>query len=63
MMCIAAERLLAVALADDLLLTPEEFAHLKACRDCFEGWSESIAESGRRLEGRDYGTIDDCTIS
>ena len=44
------ERLLALAISDDLLLTPEEFAHLKECKDCFDRWQESVEEAGRRLE-------------
>ena len=36
------ERLLAVAMSDDLLLTPEEFAHLNECKESFE-----LDETGR----------------
>jgi hypothetical protein len=43
---------------NDVLFTPEEFNHLKGCRDCLEGWADSIAESGRRLEEQDFGTVD-----
>jgi len=41
------ERFLAVILSDDLVFTPEEFAHLK---ECFERWCESMEEAGRRFE-------------
>jgi hypothetical protein len=47
------ERLLAVAISDDLLLTPEEFAHLNGCKECFERWRECTEEAGRRLEEED----------
>jgi hypothetical protein len=56
MPCIGTERLLAVAQAHDLLLTPEEFDHLKTCRDCQEEWSACVAESGRRLLEERGGT-------
>ena len=58
MTCIPTERLFAVAMENDVLFTPEEFNHLKGCRDCLEGWADSIAESGRRLEEQDFGTVD-----
>ena len=47
---IAQARLLAIAMSDDLLFNPEEFAHLKECKDCIERWYECIAEVGRQLE-------------
>ena len=47
---IAQARLLAIAMSDDLLFSPEEFAHLKECKDCIERWYECIAEVGRQLE-------------
>jgi len=50
MKCIPAERLLAVAIADDLLLTPDEFDHLGSCQDCVERWEECIVVAGRRIE-------------
>ena len=43
-------RLLAVAMSEDLLITPEEFEHLNECKDCLERWRECIEEAGRRLE-------------
>jgi hypothetical protein len=48
--CIPTERLLAVAIADHLLLTPDEFDHLGACRDCIERWEECMVAAGRRFE-------------
>ena len=36
------KRLLAVAAADNLIFTLEEFNHLKECEECFEAWSEFI---------------------
>ena len=61
MTCIPTERLWAVAwtlaMEDDLLLTPEEFDHLEACHDCFEGWADCLVESGRRLQEKDQVEI------
>jgi hypothetical protein len=54
MPCIPPERLSAVAKAEDLLLTAEEFDHLDGCRDCLEQWSACIAESGRRMLEESY---------
>jgi hypothetical protein len=51
--CIQTERLLSVALSGDLLLTPDEFDHLEACRNCLDRWGECIAEAGRRLQEHD----------
>jgi hypothetical protein len=59
MACISTERLLAVAVADDLLLTSDELDHLEWCRDCVERWGECITESGRRIEEHHYGMVDD----
>jgi hypothetical protein len=53
MSCISTERLLAVAVADAVLITPEEFGHLKGCRDCFEQWAEFIEEWDPRVEEQD----------
>ena len=36
------KRLLAVAAADNLIFTLEEFNHLKECEECFVTWSEFI---------------------
>jgi hypothetical protein len=47
-------------MANDVLFTPEEFNHIEGCRDCLEGWGDSIAESGRLLEEHGYGTLDGC---
>jgi hypothetical protein len=47
------DRLLAVVISDDLLLTPEEFAHLTECKECLERWRECMEEAGRRLEQDD----------
>jgi hypothetical protein len=44
------ERLLAVAISDDLLLTPEEFAHLNECKKCLERWQECVEEAGRHFK-------------
>jgi hypothetical protein len=60
--CIQTERLLSVALTDDLLLTPDEFDHLEACAHCFESWAACIAEAGRRLrehQEHNKGMVDD----
>jgi hypothetical protein len=59
MACIPTERLLAVAVADNLLLTPDEFDHLEWCRDCVERWGECITESGRRIQEQHYDMVDD----
>jgi hypothetical protein len=48
--CIASERLLAVAMSNDLLFTVEEFAHLEKCKDCFARWQKSVEDAGRHLE-------------
>ena len=60
MTCIPTGRLSVVAMANDVLFTPEEFNHIEGCRDCLEGWGDSIEESGRLLEEHDYGTVDGC---
>jgi hypothetical protein len=60
--CIPRERLLAVAVADNLLFTSGEFDHLKTCRDCFETWAKCIADAGLRIrehEEHDKGMVDD----
>ena len=62
MTCIPTERLSVVAMANDVLFTPDEFNHIEGCRDCLEGWGDSIAESGRLLEEHDYGTVDGCAL-
>jgi hypothetical protein len=49
-MHIPAEHLLAVACADDLVLTQEELDHMDECSECLEKWQECIEESERRLE-------------
>jgi hypothetical protein len=55
MPCISDERLHAVAVADDLLFTPEEFDHMRSCcpecfkrweAECFKRWEDGIRESG-----------------
>ena len=43
------ERLLAVAISDDLLVTPEEFAHLNECKECLERWQECLEEAERHF--------------
>jgi hypothetical protein len=48
---------------DDVLLTPEEFDHLKGCHNCFEGWADCLAESGRRLREQEYDMVDGCGAS
>jgi hypothetical protein len=48
--CVASERLLAVAMSNDLLFTAEEFVHLEECKDCFERWQECVAQAGRHFE-------------
>jgi hypothetical protein len=47
---VASERLLAVAISNDLLLTAEEFAHLNECNECSERWRECMKEAGRQFE-------------
>jgi hypothetical protein len=56
MPCISDERLRAVAVADDLLFTPEEFDHMKSCcPECFNRWE---AECFKRWEeGRESGLL------
>jgi hypothetical protein len=39
------KRLLAVASIDDLVFTPEEFNHLKACAECFGTFAEFLQHS------------------
>jgi hypothetical protein len=43
-------RLLAVAMSEDILITPEEFEHLNQCKDCLERWRECIEKAGRHFE-------------
>jgi hypothetical protein len=39
------KRLLGAADSDDLILTTEEFNHLKTCPECFTAWIEFIYQS------------------